>query len=94
MAEKEQDGGIAAALAGLRAVDDEPPAPRPPSKFSPEDLAWVREQVEVAFANGIEEGANRVAAKYGTYGKIVVGASIVTALSAVGILIAVLVKGD
>ena len=89
------DAGIAAALAGNRTgLAQVPPLPPAASKFSPEDLAWVRAQVADAVADGMEEGAKRIAAKYGTYAQVGLVAGLVTAAAAIGILIAVLVKGD
>jgi hypothetical protein len=91
----DQDAGVAAALAGIRTgLSQVPPLPPAASKFSPEDLAWVRAQVADAVADGMEEGAKRIVTKYGTYATVALVASLVTAATAVGILIAILVKGD
>jgi hypothetical protein len=89
------DVGVAAALAGNRTgLAEVPPLPPAASKFSPEDLAWVRAQVADAVADGMEEGAKRIVTKYGTYAKVGLVAGLVTAASAVAILVAILVKGD
>jgi hypothetical protein len=98
MAEIDQDAGMAAALAGVRELNEavahrsKLSAGEPPFPINDEQLTWIRNQIALATADGIEEGAKRVATRYGTYGAVVVGASVVAAVAAVGILIAILVK--
>ncbi len=98
MAEQDQDAGMAAALAGVRELNEavasrsKLSAGEPPFPITDEQLTWIRNQIALATADGIEEGAKRVAARYGTYAVVAVAAGVVAAVAATGMLIAVLVK--
>jgi hypothetical protein len=91
----DREAGVAAALAGNKnGLAQVPPLPELPFGITPDQIAWMRDQFKTAaqeaVAYGIEEGAKRVAEKYGTYATVNVVANCVTAAAAVGILVALI----
>lgn len=79
----DKDPGVAAAIAGVGA---EPAIDTFPG-LDPQMVAYVRRQLEQATANGIEQGAKKIAETYGGYFKVLALTEIVTAAAVVGLLI-------
>jgi hypothetical protein len=85
----DKDPGIAASVEGVGTGEAEietfPGVP-------PEMVKYIRRQLEEATANGIEQGAKRIADTYGGYFKLLALTEILTAAAVVGLLIVALTR--